>query len=59
EAYLCGPLMSGAKKTFPTGKFFDSKKELIESLKNNPIQHATILVKASRGMKMEEVVEAL
>ena len=57
EAWLCGPLMRAARASFPQGKYFNTKVELIEELKINPITNATILVKASRGMAMEEVVE--
>lgn len=59
EAYLCGPLMAAAKSTFPSGRFFASRAELIAELKANPISNAVILVKASRGMAMEKVVEFL
>lgn len=58
-AYLCGPLMAAAKKSFPSGKFFASKEVLVAELKANPISGATILVKASRGMAMEKIVEFL
>ena len=57
EAYLCGPMMKEAQKTFPFGKFFPSKEELILELKNAPIRNALILIKGSRGMAMEKVVE--
>lgn len=59
EAYLCGPLMKEAQETFPLGKFFQSKDELILELKNNPIRNALILIKGSRGMAMEKVVEVI
>jgi UDP-N-acetylmuramoyl-tripeptide--D-alanyl-D-alanine ligase len=59
EAYLCGPLMAAARSTFPSGRFFTSRAELIDELKANPISNAVILVKASRGMAMEKVVEYL
>ncbi|NOT75582.1 MAG: UDP-N-acetylmuramoyl-tripeptide--D-alanyl-D-alanine ligase [Cyclobacteriaceae bacterium] len=57
EAYLCGPLMQAAQTTFPGAKFFATRDELIKELKSNPIHDALILVKASRGMAMEKVVE--
>jgi len=59
EAYLCGPLMMSARSTFPGGKFFNSKQELAAEWKRNPIRDAVILIKGSRGMTMEELVEAL
>ena len=57
EAYLCGPLMRAARETFQQGKFFDSKDALIEELQAHPITEATILIKASRGMAMEKIVD--
>ncbi|CAN5532776.1 UDP-N-acetylmuramoyl-tripeptide--D-alanyl-D-alanine ligase [soil metagenome] len=57
EAYLCGPLMKAAQTTFPDGKFFPSKEELIKELQTNPIQDALILIKASRGMAMEKILD--
>lgn len=59
EGYLCGPQMAAARATFPSGKFYSSRDELIAALKTNPISNAVILVKASRGMAMEKVVEYL
>jgi len=59
EAYLCGPLMRAAKETFPGARFFDSREELIKELHENPIQDAIILVKASRGMAMEKIIDYL
>ncbi len=59
EAWLCGPLMSAAKRSYPNGKFFDTKEALMAALKAHPISNAVILVKASRGMAMEKVVEFL
>ncbi len=59
SAMLCGPLMAEARKTFPTGQYFSTKEALVTTLKNHPIKDSVILVKASRGMAMESVVEYL
>jgi UDP-N-acetylmuramoyl-tripeptide--D-alanyl-D-alanine ligase len=59
SAYLCGPLMKSAQATFPEGKFIESRDLLVEELKKNPIKDSLILVKASRGMALEKVVEFL
>ncbi len=40
-------------------KHFEDKEALIGELSKLPRESETILVKGSRGMKMEEVVEAL
>ena len=57
EAYLCGKLIQVARETFPEANFFKSKEELYEKLKKEPIQNATILIKASRGMALEKVID--
>jgi len=59
EVYLCGKLMADAQEEFPTAKHFVSKEDLLDDLKENPLRHATILVKASRGIGLESVVEFL
>ena len=57
EAYLCGKLILAARETFPEANFFETKEALYEQLKKQPIQNATILIKASRGMAMEKVID--
>ncbi len=57
NAYLCGPLSAAARKTFPSGKFFATREELIDELRKHPITDALILVKASRGMALEKIVD--
>lgn len=59
EAYLCGPLMKSASSTFSEGHFFDSMEELMSALKAKPLVDSTILIKGSRGMKMEKILDAL
>lgn len=59
RVYLCGSLMKTAKEKNPSAFYFETKESLIEELKRNPISDATILVKASRGIGLETVVEYL
>ncbi len=59
DVYLCGKLVAKTKEVIPFAKHFEKKEELINELKNNPIRQATILVKASRGIGLETVVESL
>jgi len=59
EVYLCGSLMRFAVKEFPRAQHFYKKEELGAFLKQNPVSQATILVKASRGIGLESVVEYL
>jgi UDP-N-acetylmuramoyl-tripeptide--D-alanyl-D-alanine ligase len=57
--YLCGALMSSGAKAIPSAKHFARKEDLLTELKANPISNATILVKASRGIGLESVLDYL
>jgi len=57
--YLCGALMKSAADKLPSAKHFVRKDDLLAELKANPINNATILVKASRGIGLESVVDYL
>jgi UDP-N-acetylmuramoyl-tripeptide--D-alanyl-D-alanine ligase len=59
EVFLCGNLVAATKAEIPTAQQFQKKDELIEMLKQNPISDATILVKASRGIGLETIVDYL
>lgn len=57
EAYFCGTRMKYAFDTFGQGNYAKDKTELINQLKDQTFSHAEILIKASRGMALEDVVE--
>jgi UDP-N-acetylmuramoyl-tripeptide--D-alanyl-D-alanine ligase len=57
--YLCGGLMKAAAHECRQAKYFSTKAELIEDLQKNPIANTTILIKASRSVGLETVVEYL
>ncbi len=58
QAILVGPhFMRAAKKHYPN--VFRTSEEALEFLKHFPIKDVTILVKGSRGIKLEKLVEAL
>ena len=59
KVLLCGRLMKFAKEEYPSALLFETKDELIAGLKNSPIRDSVILVKASRGIGLETVVEYL
>lgn len=59
KGLFCGKLIKAARRPGYGITFFDSKEELINYLKANPITNATVLVKASRGMAMESIVDYL
>ncbi len=59
KVYLCGRLMQAAKGSHTASQLFEKKELLIEELKKHPIKDSTILVKASRGIGLESIVEYL
>lgn len=59
KVYLCGSLFKSALSEISFAKHFDKKEQLIEELKQNPVKDSTVLVKASRGIGLEAVVEYL
>jgi UDP-N-acetylmuramoyl-tripeptide--D-alanyl-D-alanine ligase len=59
EVYLVGDLMKYALEANLSIKHFASKEELLDVLSKQPITEATILVKASRGIGLETIVDHL
>ncbi len=59
QVYLCGKLMRATKDIYASAQLFEQKDLLIEALRKNPVKDSTILVKASRGIGLESVVEYL
>lgn len=59
EVYLCGSLFKSALGEIPWAISFEKKEELSAHLKSHPIKNATILVKASRGIGLETIVDFL
>jgi UDP-N-acetylmuramoyl-tripeptide--D-alanyl-D-alanine ligase len=59
DVYLCGTFIKAAHEIIPSAKYFNRKEDLIEALKREPVLNATILVKASRGIGLERVVDYL
>jgi len=59
EIYLVGSLFKSALKEIPDAKYFESKQLLMNELKKHPLNNSTILVKASRGIGLETIVEVL
>lgn len=59
DVLLCGSLMQAALDEFPVARHFFSKEDLKDWLKQNPVHHATVLIKASRGIGLESVLDAL
>ena len=59
KAIFCGEASSKASGSSESITSFKSKNELVEHLKSNQITNSLILIKASRGMGLETLVELL
>lgn len=59
EVYFCGKLIKSALNTCPEGKYFENKELLVEALERHKIENALILLKASRGIGLETVLEKI
>ena len=57
KVLLCGSMMMKARDANPEASCFANRDELIDWLTRNPIKDSTILIKASRGIGLEEVLE--
>jgi UDP-N-acetylmuramoyl-tripeptide--D-alanyl-D-alanine ligase len=57
EVYLCGSLMRAAASQLPDAFYFEKKDELLKQLQTKPITGATVLIKASRGIGLETVLD--
>lgn len=59
QVLLCGKQMEHASAHAPAAWHFDTKAELQEWLQANPVQNSLILIKGSRGMSLETLVDVL
>nr|WKN40102.1 UDP-N-acetylmuramoyl-tripeptide--D-alanyl-D-alanine ligase [Tunicatimonas sp. TK19036] len=59
QVFLCGKLMKDAADAYPEAHYFPQKADLEAHLQQNPIQQSTILLKASRGIALETLVDLL
>ncbi len=57
QILLCGKEMKAGAETCSSANHYNSNLEIIEWLDNNPPKDFTILVKGSRGMKLETVID--
>ena len=59
EIYLCGSLFRTALEEVPFAMHYASKEALRAELQKNKFSNATILVKASRGIGLETIIDLL
>ena len=57
--FLCGKNIEVATKHLSEAKHFETREELVEHLNSVNLQNTTILIKASRGIGLEKVVEVI
>jgi UDP-N-acetylmuramoyl-tripeptide--D-alanyl-D-alanine ligase len=56
---LCGEQMNYAKEACPPALYFSEKTNLIEWFKANQIKKSHLLIKGSRGMGLEKIVDVI
>lgn len=59
EVHLCGKLMEFGKLGNPNAHYWPKKEGLKARLKSKPIHNAAIMIKGSRGMSLETLLESL
>jgi UDP-N-acetylmuramoyl-tripeptide--D-alanyl-D-alanine ligase len=59
EVLLCGNMMEDAKKAYPVAKYFPKKEDLAAYLQTRKFEQSTILLKASRGIALETLLDYL
>ncbi|WKN42227.1 UDP-N-acetylmuramoyl-tripeptide--D-alanyl-D-alanine ligase [Tunicatimonas pelagia] len=57
QVFLCGELMKDTADAYPQAHYFPQKEDLEAFLKENPIQESIVLLKASRGIALETLVD--
>ena len=59
EVILCGKEMQVAAEQHPEFEYFESKEALINWLQQHPFRETHLLIKGSRGMGLESLLEVL
>ena len=58
EVLLVGPLMKHLAEEMPEARLFADREALATWLKENPLGNATVLIKASRSIGLEKLIDA-
>jgi UDP-N-acetylmuramoyl-tripeptide--D-alanyl-D-alanine ligase len=59
KVFLCGKEMAEAKKAYPEALYFENREDLLNFLQKEKIMDSHVLIKGSRGMGLEKVVDVL
>ena len=57
--FLCGKEMKVAKEELPNAQYFPSRTELEQAVKTDSLAGYYILIKGSRGMGLEKLLEVI
>ena len=57
HVFFVGPLMGEAAKAYPAAIYFDTKQELVAYFEKHQPKDSYILIKGSRGMSLEALLE--
>lgn len=59
RVYFCGKLIKEGLTTYPAGKFFNDKMELAKEVKLQNYSDTLFLLKASRGIGLEKIIDEI
>jgi UDP-N-acetylmuramoyl-tripeptide--D-alanyl-D-alanine ligase len=59
KIFLCGKNMKEAAVQLPSVIYFETKPELILYIEKNKIENSSVLIKGSRGMGLETILDSL
>ena len=59
QVYFCGEMIEKALQTFPKAKYFKSKEDLIKDIKTQSYTDTLFLLKASRGIGLEQIIDEI
>lgn len=59
EVYFCGKFIKPAAETYPQGSYFENKEKLGKELSNKSYENTLILLKGSRSIELETLLENL
>lgn len=59
KVYFCGKMIEKALDTFPEGEYFENKVLLTNEIKKQVFTDSLILLKASRGIGLEQIMDEI
>jgi UDP-N-acetylmuramoyl-tripeptide--D-alanyl-D-alanine ligase len=59
QVYFCGKLIEKALETYPSAKHFESAEQLADNIKSQNFVNTLFLLKASRGIGLEKIMDQI